>query len=320
MASNNQNSTNQEPYIIIERHYIPERLYRDLYRDGLNINLQQQNNNVRVPVSTASAMRNNIPTSYNVYNPTVSTSTNNNNQQQTFETLNRRSTRMNRNVNEILSNILYGPNNTTNNTTNNINTVRDTPTTNSSETFVPTSPVNEVPDQTDANLPYNNMHFLVRDSDGNSFSYNMNLSNNNDLTTLTPTTQQTVNSNVAGNTTTTTMPTNTVSSFFTRLMDPSISLNEVFNNQQNNNYQQNTRGLTLTEINQNTEIYTYSNNDEDAEEEQCCSICREEYDEEDIIRKLNMCNHEFHRICIDEWLTANRNCPMCRTSIVPDNN
>ncbi|CAN1143954.1 Receptor homology region, transmembrane domain-and RING domain-containing protein 1 [Linum perenne] len=52
-------------------------------------------------------------------------------------------------------------------------------------------------------------------------------------------------------------------------------------------------------------------NDEAAQ----CYICLVEYDEGECIRVLP-CHHEFHRACIDKWLTEiHRVCPLCRGDI-----
>lgn len=47
-----------------------------------------------------------------------------------------------------------------------------------------------------------------------------------------------------------------------------------------------------------------------------CSICLEEYvDEESIVKELP-CQHYFHTECIDEWLTTQRNeCPLCKCKV-----
>lgn len=42
-----------------------------------------------------------------------------------------------------------------------------------------------------------------------------------------------------------------------------------------------------------------------------CPICMTEYTEGDEGRKLN-CKHAFHKSCIDEWLTNDNTCPICR--------
>ena len=47
-----------------------------------------------------------------------------------------------------------------------------------------------------------------------------------------------------------------------------------------------------------------------------CSICLEEYKNEDVLKKLD-CNHIFHKDCLGSWINNNTNknnktCPLCR--------
>lgn len=42
-----------------------------------------------------------------------------------------------------------------------------------------------------------------------------------------------------------------------------------------------------------------------------CTICMTEYRKNEQIRRLG-CFHFFHVHCIDNWLTGNRVCPVCR--------
>ncbi|CAG8534690.1 7742_t:CDS:2, partial [Gigaspora rosea] len=44
-----------------------------------------------------------------------------------------------------------------------------------------------------------------------------------------------------------------------------------------------------------------------------CSICLSAYEDGDELRNL-WCSHHFHKDCVDEWLSLNRRCPMCRSS------
>ena len=47
-----------------------------------------------------------------------------------------------------------------------------------------------------------------------------------------------------------------------------------------------------------------------------CSVCLDEFKEDDILKKLN-CEHIFHKDCLEPWLNNNnRNCPLCRTDII----
>ena len=55
---------------------------------------------------------------------------------------------------------------------------------------------------------------------------------------------------------------------------------------------------------------TLENNEQDT-----CSICRMEFEDDDVIRKLNNCNHIFHVNCIDIWFENNIRCPLCRRDL-----
>jgi len=50
--------------------------------------------------------------------------------------------------------------------------------------------------------------------------------------------------------------------------------------------------------------------------EELCSICQDEMHSGELVRRLTVCNHEFHRSCIDNWL-LNRSvrCPTCRFDV-----
>ncbi|XP_058191953.1 RING-H2 finger protein ATL54-like [Rhododendron vialii] len=47
-----------------------------------------------------------------------------------------------------------------------------------------------------------------------------------------------------------------------------------------------------------------------------CSVCLNEFQEDEILRLLPKCNHAFHIPCIDTWLRSHTNCPLCRAGIV----
>ncbi|KAL5854999.1 hypothetical protein ACOSQ4_004801 [Xanthoceras sorbifolium] len=47
-----------------------------------------------------------------------------------------------------------------------------------------------------------------------------------------------------------------------------------------------------------------------------CSVCLNEFQEDETLRLLPKCNHAFHIPCIDTWLRSHINCPMCRAPIV----
>ncbi|GER42819.1 RING/U-box superfamily protein [Striga asiatica] len=43
-----------------------------------------------------------------------------------------------------------------------------------------------------------------------------------------------------------------------------------------------------------------------------CSVCLNEFKENETLRLLPKCSHTFHVSCIDTWLRSNKNCPICR--------
>ena len=63
--------------------------------------------------------------------------------------------------------------------------------------------------------------------------------------------------------------------------------------------------------------------------EDICSICQDTFKTDQPIRRLNYCDHSFHKTCVDTWFQTNVKCPMCRHDIrnihrappppVPDN-
>ncbi|KAJ4954156.1 hypothetical protein NE237_030988 [Protea cynaroides] len=50
-----------------------------------------------------------------------------------------------------------------------------------------------------------------------------------------------------------------------------------------------------------------------------CSVCLSEFQEDESLRLLPKCSHAFHPTCIDTWLLAHSNCPLCRANIVITN-
>ncbi|RWR79315.1 hypothetical protein CKAN_00788500 [Cinnamomum micranthum f. kanehirae] len=47
-----------------------------------------------------------------------------------------------------------------------------------------------------------------------------------------------------------------------------------------------------------------------------CSICLNEFREDENLRLLPNCIHAFHLPCIDTWLKSNVNCPLCRMNVI----
>lgn len=49
-----------------------------------------------------------------------------------------------------------------------------------------------------------------------------------------------------------------------------------------------------------------------------CSVCLNEFHEDEMLRLLPKCSHAFHINCIDTWLRSHTNCPLCRAYIVSE--
>ena len=88
----------------------------------------------------------------------------------------------------------------------------------------------------------------------------------------------------------------------------------VLNNDRINPGNNNSNKLSIKELSEKTELlFLIDNNHEFLEEK--CSICTNNYELNDILRKVNICNHIFHQKCIDIWLNDNITCPICRRNI-----
>jgi hypothetical protein len=73
------------------------------------------------------------------------------------------------------------------------------------------------------------------------------------------------------------------------------------------------RGLHPAVLEKETRLYEYQGQEGKVVIE--CSICYGDYEEGQSLRSLG-CGHDFHRACIDEWLTRHRNrCPMCLQAV-----
>ncbi|CAN6485072.1 unnamed protein product [Victoria cruziana] len=50
----------------------------------------------------------------------------------------------------------------------------------------------------------------------------------------------------------------------------------------------------------------------DGDTNSTCAICLQSFQQEEIIRRLPLCEHIFHLPCIDTWLSRHNSCPLCR--------
>ncbi|XP_054719013.1 E3 ubiquitin-protein ligase arkadia-C-like [Uloborus diversus] len=77
------------------------------------------------------------------------------------------------------------------------------------------------------------------------------------------------------------------------------------------------RGATQATIERNTLPHKYkkiikcNENDDNLEK---CTICLCEFEDDEDVRRLP-CMHLFHIECVDQWLTTNKRCPICRVDI-----
>lgn len=46
-----------------------------------------------------------------------------------------------------------------------------------------------------------------------------------------------------------------------------------------------------------------------------CSICLSDFVQEENVKVIPNCKHEFHPVCVDKWLGVHPSCPLCRTSL-----
>ena len=53
----------------------------------------------------------------------------------------------------------------------------------------------------------------------------------------------------------------------------------------------------------------------DEQPEDVCSICLEEFEYNQELKKLK-CNHIFHKECLESWINDKKICPLCRTGIL----
>jgi len=74
------------------------------------------------------------------------------------------------------------------------------------------------------------------------------------------------------------------------------------------------RAANVQDINANSDLYVFTIEEEEEEENLECTICQSEFQKNDIVRKLK-CNHHFHVSCIDKWFETHSTCPTCRQQI-----
>jgi hypothetical protein len=66
-----------------------------------------------------------------------------------------------------------------------------------------------------------------------------------------------------------------------------------------------------------TFAYERKGADPEAGNADMCSVCLEDVQAGDMVRRLPSCRHLFHAECVDMWLHSHRTCPVCRCNLSP---
>ncbi|CBI25581.3 probable E3 ubiquitin-protein ligase RHG1A [Vitis vinifera] len=72
-------------------------------------------------------------------------------------------------------------------------------------------------------------------------------------------------------------------------------------------------GLSEEEVLESLKHTKYFLFGEENASKECCSICQEDYVEDDELGVLD-CDHSFHSACIQQWLRSKNLCPICKST------
>ncbi|KAI3960653.1 hypothetical protein MKX01_003827 [Papaver californicum] len=76
------------------------------------------------------------------------------------------------------------------------------------------------------------------------------------------------------------------------------------------------KGLTGDSVTKIPKIEITGKNNVDASGDCiCCSVCLQDLQPGETVRRLPHCNHMFHLSCIDKWLIKHGSCPLCRRDL-----
>uniref|UniRef100_A0A6B2LG62 RING-type E3 ubiquitin transferase n=1 Tax=Arcella intermedia TaxID=1963864 RepID=A0A6B2LG62_9EUKA len=70
-------------------------------------------------------------------------------------------------------------------------------------------------------------------------------------------------------------------------------------------------GINPTQLSAYSTTFKYK---KDSHPEESCPICMSEYEESQLLRRLN-CFHSYHQECIDAWFQSSKKCPICKLDI-----
>ena len=301
--NNTINNTNRN-CVILERHYIPYHLYREMY----NYPQHQYmfNNNYYDSNQPNSLFTNSNPINYryNLFNSIPNSNT------------------MNMNTNTMNANTM---NTNTMNTNNEpINIRRPIIPTPIPYTF-PTEPVFPINQNNLYTIP---THTPTHTQTTNSTSHNNNVFRHNYTSDIPINSTSNLNINTILN--------DVINDISTISDIPTIPYNFEINNgfgtigqgyvgtitsTMNNNFTQE-EGIPLSNINLITNVSRYcdilnnTTNDETNNNNETCSICQLTFIDTSICRVIHNCNHIFHINCIDTWLYNHTTCPFCRYDLL----
>ena len=93
---------------------------------------------------------------------------------------------------------------------------------------------------------------------------------------------------------------------------------EIIDGESVENIEGNIEGNIENKENKENKENSELNGDNREKNRESCPICKVEFEELDICRQITSCRHIFHCVCLDMWLQHNITCPMCRHNLHGD--
>ena len=78
--------------------------------------------------------------------------------------------------------------------------------------------------------------------------------------------------------------------------------------------------ISLQDVNQQTTAFVLEEETHSELLENECSICQVAFQNLDMIRQMNSCQHCYHMSCLDRWLQQSGTCPICRVQLSSSSN
>ena len=290
-------------HIIVERHYIPINMYRELYLPQMQVQstfsplyLSPTSMPTLIPIPT-SATYSTTPVSMASIVPNITTSVLDTQPQLTNDLLF-----------ENIMNLLY-PNATTHPTTQTHPNIQTHPNTQTHPIFATTTPLHNIrvtnttvtnTDTTTGGIP-RGLITLMAGLFSNTTNTNANIADFTNIANNIPIEIELNN-----------ITPELLFARFQNIIDEPVS-----------------NGLTPANINRISTVFKYGvgceedredeedgEDGEDGEDVMHCAICQNECVSDNICRQLNVCQHIFHLSCIDIWLSEKNTCPTCRHNVL----